>query len=98
MTERYLFSYPDGAGFKEKGGTSQEAASYVDAKAHCKEVLSVLEKADRTADECAAELGRSVLSIRPRLSELFAKGLIRKTDLRRPNASGRNAVVWRRAQ
>mgnify|MGYP000322982922 CR=1 FL=1 len=46
-----------------------------------------------TADECAAVLGESVLSIRPRFSELLGAGLIRETGQRRRNASGKMADV-----
>ena len=50
-----------------------------------------------TADEIAAKLGESVLAVRPRVSELFRAGLIEKTGDRRPNASGLNAHVWKKA-
>jgi DNA-binding IclR family transcriptional regulator len=50
-----------------------------------------------TADEIAAKLGESVLAVRPRVSELFHAGLIEKTGERRPNASGLNAHVWKKA-
>ena len=48
-----------------------------------------------TADEIAADLGESVLSIRPRVSELHRLGMIEKTKVRRRNASGMSASVWR---
>jgi predicted ArsR family transcriptional regulator len=50
-----------------------------------------------TADEIAAKLAESVLAVRPRVSELFHAGLIEKTGERRPNASGLNAHVWKKA-
>jgi predicted ArsR family transcriptional regulator len=50
-----------------------------------------------TADEIAAKLDASVLAVRPRVSELFHAGLIEKTGERRPNASGLNAHVWKKA-
>lgn len=50
-----------------------------------------------TADECAAELGESILSIRPRFSELLALGEIEDAGDRRRNSSGRKATVWRLA-
>lgn len=48
-----------------------------------------------TADECAAILDLSILSIRPRFSELNLAGKIYDTKERRPNASGRSAAVWK---
>jgi len=62
-------------------------------------VLDVLaaQPAGLTADEIAAALDESVLAIRPRVSELFHAGLIEKTGERRPNASGLNAHVWKKA-
>jgi hypothetical protein len=47
-----------------------------------------------TADEVAAALGESVLSIRPRMSELRRLGEIADTGDRRRNASGHTAAVW----
>jgi predicted ArsR family transcriptional regulator len=51
-----------------------------------------------TADEAASELGESILAIRPRLSELVALGKIEDSGLRRKNASGMTATVWRRKE
>ena len=48
-----------------------------------------------TADEIAANLGESILSIRPRVSELAKRGLVIKTDRTRLNHSGKAAIVWR---
>ena len=47
-----------------------------------------------TADEMAAYLDEDPLSIRPRMTELFRKGKIVKTPLRRANKSGKKAIVW----
>lgn len=48
-----------------------------------------------TADEIAYALRYSILTVRPRVSELYNKlKKIQKSDVRRPNQSGRNAVVW----
>ena len=59
-------------------------------------VLSVLEVfGPKTSDEIAAELGKSVLAIRPRLSELLSYGKIEKTGVRRANASGLMANEFR---
>ena len=47
-----------------------------------------------TADELAKRLDLDRWSIQPRTSELKRKGLIRDSGLRRPNASGKRAIVW----
>lgn len=47
-----------------------------------------------TADELAARLGMDRWSIQPRTSELRRKGLIRDSGQRRPNATGKLAIVW----
>jgi predicted ArsR family transcriptional regulator len=48
----------------------------------------------KTADEVAAHLAINRLAVRPRLSELRAAGLVYATDQRRPNDSGKRAIVW----
>ncbi len=57
--------------------------------------LEALRALPQTADEVAAAMGESILAVRPRLSELHVAGLIHDTGLRRANASGRSAIVWR---
>ncbi len=47
-----------------------------------------------TADELAAALAMDRWSIQPRTSELRRKGLIRDSGQRRPNATGKQAIVW----
>lgn len=90
--------YPASPGFKAPG-TSQEAAEAIKPVVHYLQGVVLKHLAywpdqGRTADECAEELNKSVLSIRPRFSELKEKGLIVDTGQRRKNASGRNAIVW----
>lgn len=48
-----------------------------------------------TCDEVCAKAKRPRYSLQPRLSELRDLKLIRDTGLRRPNASGALAIVWR---
>lgn len=88
--------YPDQPGAKAPG-TSQEAADSMkpDASRLRSLVLESLRSRHLTPDECAARLGLSVLSIRPRFTELVAKGAIVATGERRDNASGRRAKVWK---
>lgn len=92
-----LFDYPKSPGFKEKGGTSQEAAESMAGRVGILrgQALATIKLAPATADEVAAILGETVLAIRPRISELHHMGLIDKTGARRINASGRRAWVWR---
>jgi len=47
-----------------------------------------------TADELAARLGMDRWSIQPRTSELKRKLLIRDSGQRRPNCTGKLAIVW----
>lgn len=47
-----------------------------------------------TADELAARLDMDRWSIQPRTSELKRKGLIRDSGQRRPNCTGKQAIVW----
>jgi hypothetical protein len=91
----FSFRYPSAPGYRDTD-TSREAAADMASRVTGLRlaVLGALEQ-DRTADECAAVLGESVLAIRPRLTELKRLGLITDTGERRPNASGKRAIVWR---
>lgn len=90
--------YPRQPGFKAPG-PSEEAARRVagDASRLRAAVLAELHQwaGGRTADEIAAGLRRSILSVRPRVSELHADGKIMPTDDRRRNESGHSATVWK---
>jgi hypothetical protein len=91
--------YPFSAGFKEPGGTSEEAARQVNAGALQGEVLAVFDRHPEglTADEVASELGRSILAIRPRVSELRKLGeVVPVARGARKNESGRRARIWKR--
>jgi predicted ArsR family transcriptional regulator len=48
-----------------------------------------------TADEMASEMLEIVLSVRPRVCELAAAGVIEETGETRPTASGRPQTVYR---
>lgn len=58
-------------------------------------VLTVLKRGCFTADEIAERMGKSILAVRPRVTELASSGVIEDTGARRKNASGQNATVWR---
>jgi DNA-directed RNA polymerase specialized sigma24 family protein len=91
--------YPLAPGFKT-GGTSKNAARAIagDAKLLREQAYSAIVAAGSrglTADEVAEKLGCSVLSIRPRCSELRTAGRIVPSGDRRKNVSGLRAAVWR---
>jgi predicted ArsR family transcriptional regulator len=94
MTE----TYPHLPGFQDTD-TSKAAAGSVAPSAHTLRdaALRVLKSGPRTADEVAAALGESILSIRPRLTELRMMARVYDTGERRKNSSGRSAIVWRAA-
>jgi hypothetical protein len=89
--------YPQMPGHKEIGGASQAAADQIapSAKTLRNRALACLRQYGQlTADECAGRMGEDILAIRPRFTELYRKGAISKTKLRRPTRSGTNATVW----
>ena len=88
--------YPSAPGYK-RGGTSKAAADSMREKAPTlrDRVLGHLMFGPDTADGCAYVLGETIMSVRPRLSELLKLGKIADTGKTEPNASGRMATVWR---
>lgn len=88
-----LFSYPQAAGHRGSD-TSRAAAESIPAHIIRGKVLKVYElRGPCTADEVAEALHMSVLTVRPRVTELKAMGKLVDTRLRRPNKSGRKAAV-----
>lgn len=89
--------YPDAPGAKVEG-TSRDAARAMAPSAGGLrgQVLAVIAAKPSTADEVAAALDLSILTIRPRVSELVALGEVEDGGERRCNASRRRAVVWKR--
>jgi predicted HTH transcriptional regulator len=87
--------YPNVPGFKRRD-TSQDAAAQMQHESSQLQTacLSVIVDAPSTADEVAETLRRSILTIRPRLSELVAKNKIEDSGVRRHNLSGKRAIVW----
>lgn len=96
MQQTLNLKYPSSPGWK-KEGTSKDAARRMKKISISlrEQVLEVLQREEMTADEAAAAIGKSILSIRPRLAELFKLGLIEETGARRLNDSGAFATVWR---
>ncbi|WCT75012.1 hypothetical protein PQ455_07290 [Sphingomonas naphthae] len=92
-----LFRYPCAPGAQDRD-TSRRAAAEA-APILRTMALDVLERSNGlTADQVAARLGWSILSIRPRVTELGRLGKIRDTGERRRNASGKMAIVWMAVQ
>lgn len=91
-------AYPAQPGAKTPGTSQAAADSVKPSAAYLRgKVLDALRMRAMTPDECAGRLDLSVLSVRPRFTELSATGAIIPTGERRENASGRNAKVYRAA-
>ena len=91
-----LFRYPHAPGAQHRA-TSQAAAEEIAPTAPMlrARALAVLERSNGlTADEVAGRMGESILSVRPRVTELARLGKVRDSGTRRANASGRSAIVW----
>lgn len=92
-------TYPYRAGYKDHT-TAREAAQRMEtsgrAAALRAAVLAVYRAGwEGTADEVAARMNEDVLSIRPRVSELYKQGWLERTGRRHRNASGNAAHVLR---
>lgn len=93
-------AYPETPGARRRD-TSEDAAAAVAKRAPTLRALCLQAIVDAnhigglTADEVAAQLRRHVLSIRPRICELNALGRVADSGMRRTNASGKRAIVWR---
>jgi len=99
MNQPDLFSYPRAAGWKEPT-TSRGAAEALEAKGIAATVRSAVlglfeAGVQDTADGIAARLGFSILTVRPRVSELARQGLIERTGEHRPSSQGVMSAVWR---
>jgi hypothetical protein len=97
MNDLFDLPYPDSPGWSEPT-TSRVAARSVRKRAPKRrnEILGHYRKiwpAGLNTDEVAAALGWSILSTRPRCTELLAMGLLTRTTITRPNAGGGDAWV-----
>ncbi|WP_454619039.1 hypothetical protein [Bradyrhizobium cenepequi] len=91
--------YPHDPGSKA-AGTSEDAAEAITNHAATvrNRVLGFLTQhhpAAFTADEIADHVGASILSTRPRVTELRRAGLIEPAEQRGRNESGMSAMRWR---
>lgn len=94
-----LFTYPQAPGF-QRTDTSRAAAEDIAICARtlrAKALLAIREAGFEglTTNELSAVLNISRDSIQPRTSELRAQGKIVDSGLRRQNANGKSAIVWR---
>jgi hypothetical protein len=90
-------SYPDAPGFKASGPSEQVATAISStAKTLRDQVREVIAMSPSgvTADDVAFKLNRSILSVRPRVSELRRLGDIRQAEGRGKNQSGMSASRW----
>lgn len=97
--------YPSTPGFKEPT-TSRDAAERIAPEAktlrdNAMKVLRAAWPAGLTAHEIAARMGRSIMAVAPRLSELRKTGDVMPAmqeggakPQRRSNESGCSAIVW----
>lgn len=89
-------SYPSTPGSKTTGPSADSARKVAGVADILRlKVMALLKREHLTADEVAEQLGETVLSIRPRVSELKRMGMVIATGARRFNASGHSATVWR---
>lgn len=97
MSRMSELQYPDHPGHKA-AGPSEAAATAIagTAKVLRQQVLQIIAASQHglTADQVAAKLNRSVLSVRPRVSELRRQGEIRQASQRGKNDSGMSASIW----
>lgn len=91
-------SYPEVPGNR---GVDTSVAATADIQAQLGNLQSQVHEAIKaagvhglTTNEIAARLNVDRGSVQPRTSELKARGLIRDSQMRRPNANGKKAIVW----
>lgn len=89
-------TYPSSPGYKT-GGASRQAAKRIAPKAATlrDRVLSMFQAhGPMTADQCAERMGASILSIRPRVTELSKLGKLTKLDRMQPGQFGANQHLY----
>lgn len=94
-----LTTYPNHPGFKVVG-PSKQAAEKVEPKSKIirDKIVEILKQHHRiglTADELAFLLDASVLSVRPRVTELLRMNILEDSGGRRKNEMGSTVTVWR---
>ena len=90
-------SYPAQPGARDRD-TSIKAAEAIASKAptlRAATLAAFQHSNGLTADEAADVIGASILSVRPRVTELARLGELEDSGERRRNHSGKAAIVWR---
>lgn len=92
----YADSYPSSPGFKENDTSRAAADSMKPTAAYLRSkcLKALRDRGPSTADQIADAIGETVLSCRPRFSEMLELGQISDTGHRDRNASGRSAKIW----
>jgi hypothetical protein len=91
--------YPEAPASRENASSRLAAERIAPSVKDCRaEVLATfIQRGPATADEVAERLGRHVLMVRPRCSELVKLGLLISTGERRPSSRRMSSTVWRAA-
>lgn len=93
--DQQLNLYPNSPGSKGRNTSRSAAQDCKDLARELQiEILRLLTVNNYTADEMASMLKRSVLALRPRVSELVKKGLVEDSGERGTNSSGKGAIRW----
>ena len=88
----------DGTGFQKRETSFHTAVKQKDKKRHVHDAIIAIIRRSLTpvsADDLAAAMGQSVISIRPRVSELATSGRIVDSGSRGETALGRPCILWR---
>jgi hypothetical protein len=92
-----LLDYPTAANWKAQGTSALAAEAAAEKapiwRARCLATIAAAPKG-LTACQVADLLRHDIASTRPRVSERFKMGLIRKSEERRPTRWGCTAIVW----
>lgn len=88
-------TYPHTPGHQEPETSVAACLPHGRAKLLRDKIMTKLEIASLSADQMARILDESILSIRPRFSELVALNKIEATDQRDRTASGKRSIIWR---
>lgn len=98
-TEDVIAHYPDAPGAKARD-TSRMAAAGMAPRARSlrARVYDAIKEQPGTPEQIALRLGEPLMNVRPRCSELAAKGLIEDSVQRGTAMGGRKAIVWRAVQ
>lgn len=96
MQDLFGETYPQSPGYRDTDTSRAAAASMAPKAKNIRDrVLEAIRACPSTADEVAKRIGETPLATRPRTTELKALSMIEDTGSRRPNSSGRNAIVYR---